>query len=202
MNVTVSQHTTRTLEDDVAEVRRLLANQKGPTLLVGHSYGGAIITEAGNDPKVAGLVYVAAFAPDDDESVQALLSNPQPGEPIPPILPPQNGLLFLDRAKFHESFCGDLPKPDAEFTADSQLGAGVAGLGGKITHAAWKSKPSWYLVATEDHMIPPAAQRKMAKRAGASATEQPGSHSVYISQPQAVVSLIRQAAGEAQLAAA
>jgi pimeloyl-ACP methyl ester carboxylesterase len=178
----------------VAVTRRALAAQDGPAILVGHSYGGVVITEAGTDPKVAGLVYIAAFAPDAGESVLKLIENPPPGAPVPPILPPQDGYLFLDKAKFAASFAADVKPETAAFMADSQVPWGVNALGGTITAPAWKTKPSWYLVATEDRMIPPDAQRAMSKRAGATVTEVSGSHSVYVSQPHAVAALIEKAA--------
>ena len=192
--VTVVQNPTVSLADDVAVTRRALAAQKGPVILVGHSYGGAVITEAGNDPKVAGLVYVAAFAPDKGESVSSLIQNPPPGAPVPPILPPQDGYLFLDKAKFAASFAADLSAEAAAFMADSQVPWGVDALSETITEPAWRSKPSWYLVATEDRMIPPDAQRAMSKRAGSTVVEVKGSHAVYVSQPAAVASLIEKAA--------
>jgi pimeloyl-ACP methyl ester carboxylesterase len=192
--VTVVQNPTTSLADDVAVTKRALAAQSGPAILVGHSYGGAVITEAGNDSKVAGLVYIAAFAPDKGESVSTLIENPAPGAPVPPILPPQDGFLFLDRAKFAASFAADV-KPDiAAFMADSQVPWGVDALAGKVSAPAWKTKPAWYLVTTEDRMIPPDAQRMMSKRAGATVVEVKGSHSVYVSQPQAVASIIEKAA--------
>lgn len=193
-NVTVVQNPTITLEGDVAATRRALATQDGPTLLVGHSYGGSVITEAGNDPKVAGLVYITAFAPDKGESVNSLGANPPPGAPVPPILPPQDGFLLLDRAKFPTSFAGDVNKEKAEFMADSQVPWGVQALAGTIGTPAWKSKRSWYLVVSEDKMIPPDAQRFMAKRAGSTVTETKGSHAVYVSQPELVAKLIETAA--------
>jgi pimeloyl-ACP methyl ester carboxylesterase len=192
--VSVVQNPTSSLADDVAATKRVLAGQKGPVVLVGHSYGGVVITEAGNDPKVAGLVYIAAFAPDKGESVAALIKDPPPGAPVPPILPPQDGYLSLDREKFAASFAGDLPKDKARFMADSQVPWGVEALTGTISEPAWKAKPSWYLVATEDRMIPPAAQRAMSKRAGSTVSESSGSHAVYLSQPEAVAAVIRQAA--------
>ena len=192
--VIVTQHPTVTLDDDVAYVRRAIASAKNPVVLVGHSYGGVVITEAGNDPKVASLTYIAAFAPDAGESVQALIANPPPGAPVPPILPPQDGFLFLDRDKFAASFAADVDPALAQFTADSQVPWGVDALAGKITTPAWKSKPTFYLVATDDHMIPPPAQRQMAERAGAKVTESPGSHSVFISHPDTVAQLIKKAA--------
>jgi pimeloyl-ACP methyl ester carboxylesterase len=192
--VTVVQNPTLSLAGDVAATKRALAAQNGPAVLVGHSYGGVVITEAGNDPRVAGLVYVAAFAPDKGESVSSLIKDPKPGAPVPPILPPQDGFLFLDRAKFAASFAADVDADAAQFMADSQVPWGVEALGGAITEPAWKAKPSWYLVATEDRMIPPDAQRAMSKRAGSAAVEVKGSHAVYVSQPRAVASLIEQAA--------
>jgi pimeloyl-ACP methyl ester carboxylesterase len=193
-NVSIVQNPTTSLADDVAATKLVLAQLSGPVVLVGHSYGGAVISEAGTDPKVKALVYIAAFAPDKGESVQTLIANPVPGAPVPPILPPQNGFLFLDRAKFAEAFAGDVTPAEAAFMADSQVPWGVNALAGAITVPAWKSKPSWYLVTTEDHMIPPPAQRQMAKRAGATVAEVKGSHAIYVSQPQAVIKLIERAA--------
>ncbi|WP_213435717.1 MULTISPECIES: alpha/beta hydrolase [Lysobacteraceae] len=193
-NVTIAQNPTTTLADDVAVVKRAIAQQDGPVVLVGHSYGGVVVSEAGTDPKVQSVVYIAAFAPDQGESVQTLIANPPPGAAVPPILPPQDGFLFLDRDKFAASFAGDIPAEDAKFMADSQVPWGVEALAGAVTTPAWKSKPSWYLVATDDHMIPPPAQQMMAKRAGATVVEVPGSHAIYVSQPAAVARLIAQAA--------
>jgi pimeloyl-ACP methyl ester carboxylesterase len=192
--VTIVQNPTISLADDVAVTKRAIAAQNGPVILVGHSYGGAVITEAGNDPRVAALVYVAAFTPDSGESVSALIKDPPPGAPVPPILPPQDGFLFLDKQKFPASFAADVRPDTAAFMADSQVPWGVEALNGTITEAAWRTKPSWYLVSTEDKMIPPEAQRIMAKRAGSAAVEVKGSHAVYVSQPQAVASLIEKAA--------
>jgi pimeloyl-ACP methyl ester carboxylesterase len=200
--VTIVQNPTISLADDVAVTKRAIAAQSGPVILVGHSYGGVVITEAGNDPKVAALVYIAAFAPDKGESVNALIKNPPPGAPVPPILPPQDGFLFLDKAKFTASFAADVAADTAAFMADSQVPWGVDALGGAISEAAWKMKPSWYLVSTEDKMIPPDAQRAMSKRAGSTVVEVKGSHSVYVSQPQAVASLIAKAATSVVAAAA
>jgi len=193
-HVSVVQIPTLSLADDVMATRRVIGAQDGPVILVGHSYGGTVITEAGNDPQVAGLVYVAAFAPDAGESVASLIKDPPPDAPVPPILPPQDGYLLLDRAKFPASFAADVDPEKATFMADSQVPWGVAALSGSIDEPAWKSKPSWYLVTTEDKMIPPAAQRFMAKRAGSTVTEVPGSHAVYLSQPAAVAALIERAA--------
>ena len=193
-NVSVVQNPTSSLEDDVAVTKLALAAQNGAALLVGHSYGGAVITQAGTDPKVVGLVYIAAFAPSDGESVNALIANPAPGAPLPPILPPVNGYLFLDKAKFRASFAGDVDAAKAAFMADSQVPWGIHALDGKISTAAWKTKPSWYLVTTEDRMIPPDAQRFMAKRAGATVVEERGSHAIYVSRPEVVAELIAKAA--------
>ena len=193
-NVNIVQNPTLTLADDVAATRLVIAQAKGPVVLVGHSYGGVVITEAGNDPKVAKLVYIAAFAPDKGESVAKLIENPPPGAPVPPILPPQNGYLFLDKAKFAASFAGDVDAEKAAFMADSQVPWGVEALSGTISEPAWKTKQSWYLVATEDKMIPPPAQHFMSKRAGSTVVEVKGSHAIYVSQPKAVAAIIESAA--------
>ena len=192
--VSIVQNPTVSLADDVAVTKRTLAAQDGPAILVGHSYGGVVITEAGNDPKVAALVYIAAFAPDKGESVSALIKNPPPDAPVPPILPPQDGFLLLDRPKFRASFAADVSADAAAFMADSQVPWGLDALNGAVTDPAWKTKPSWYLVATEDKMIPPDAQRAMSKRAGSTVVEVKGSHAVYVSQPQAVANLVAKAA--------
>ena len=196
-DVTIVQNPTASLVDDVAVTRRALAAQSGPAILVGHSYGGAVITEAGTDPAVAGLVYVAAFAPDKGESVASLIKDPVPGAPVPPILPPQDGYLFLDRATFHASFAADVSAEAAAFMADSQVPWGVEALAGAVTEPAWRTKPSWYLVATDDRMIPPDAQRGMSRRAGSAVVEVKGSHAVYVSQPRAVADVIAKAASGA-----
>jgi pimeloyl-ACP methyl ester carboxylesterase len=199
-NVSIVQNPTLSLADDVAATKRIIAREKGSVILVGHSYGGVVITEAGNDPKVAGLVYIAAFAPDKGESVAALIKDPPPGAPVPPILPPQDGFLFLDRAKFAASFAADVAKDKAEFMADSQVPWGVEALSGSISVPAWKNKPSWYLIATDDKMIPPPAQQFMSKRAGSTGVEVKGSHSVYVSKPDEVAALIEEAAKGVKLA--
>jgi pimeloyl-ACP methyl ester carboxylesterase len=197
--VSVVQNPTLSLEDDVEAVRRIIDMQVEPVILVGHSYGGAVITEAGNDPKVAALVYIAAFAPDAGESVNTLIADPPPGAPVPPILPPQDGFLFLDRGKFHDSFAGDIPAEQAAFMADSQVPWGVGALGGTISEPAWRSKPSWYLVTKDDRMIPPPAQRTMAERAGSTVVEVAGSHSIYVSQPAAVAGIIEKASSAVEV---
>jgi len=192
--VSIVQNPTISLADDVAVTKRVLATHDDPAILVGHSYGGAVITEAGNDPKVAGLVYIAAFALDDGESVSSLIKDPPPGASVPPILPPVDGYLFLDQTKFPSSFAADVDAEKAAFMADSQVPWGAEALNGTISHAAWRAKPSWYLVATEDKMIPPPAQRFMAERAGSTVVEVAGSHAIYVSQPDAVAKLIKTAA--------
>ena len=197
-SVRVVQNPALSLGDDVAVTKRAIASADGPVILVGHSYGGAVVTEAGNDAKVKGLVYITAFAPDRGESVSSLIANPAPGAPVPPILPPQDGFLFLDRSKFAASFAADVEPTLAAFMADSQVPWGVEALAGAISNPAWRSKPSWYLVASDDKMIPPPAQRSMAKRAESKVVETTGSHSVYVSKPRDVAALIARAAREAQ----
>lgn len=193
-DVTIVQNPTTSLADDVAVTKRAIAAAKGDVVLVGHSYGGVVVSEAGTDPKVSSVVYIAAFAADAGESVSSLIANPPPGASVPPILPPVDGFLMLDKAKFAASFAADVKPEVASFMADSQVPWGVAALEGKVTKPAWKVKPSWYLVATDDHMIPPPAQRQMAGRAKAKTVEVPGSHAIYVSNPKAVADLIEQAA--------
>jgi pimeloyl-ACP methyl ester carboxylesterase len=191
--VSIVQNPTISLADDVSSTRRVVAAQNGPVVLVGHSYGGAVITEAGNDPKVVALVYIAAFAPDKGESVSTLIKDPPAGAPVPPILPPQEGYLLLDKGKFPASFAADVDPGRAAFMADAQVPWGLEALAGTISEPAWRSKPSWYLIATDDRMIPPPAQRFMSKRAGATVVEVAGSHAIYVSQPAAVAGLIAKA---------
>ncbi|MEU0821679.1 alpha/beta fold hydrolase [Streptomyces mirabilis] len=192
--VAVVQNPTLSLAGDVAATRQVLDGLDGPAVLVGHSYGGVVITEAGSHPNVAALAYIAAFAPDTGESVSSLIADPPPGAPVPPILPPQDGFLFLDRDRFAASFAADVPEKLAAFMADSQVPWGVMALAGAVSEPAWQNKPSWYLVATDDHMIPPAAQRAMSERAKAIVSETPGSHAVYVSRPAVVAAVIAQAA--------
>ncbi len=161
-DVTIVQNPTTSLKADVAATKAAIRAQTKPVILVGHSYGGVVITESGTDPRVAGLVYITAFAPDKGESVSSLIANPPPGAPVPPILPPQDGFLLLDRGKFAASFAADVKPELAAFMADSQVPWGLDALNGAVTEPAWKSKPSWYLVATDDKMIPIGAQRMMA----------------------------------------
>jgi pimeloyl-ACP methyl ester carboxylesterase len=195
--VSVVQNPTLSLADDVAVTLRTLDALDGPAILVGHSYGGVVISEAGTHDKVAGLVYVAAFAPDTGESVSSLIANPVPGAPVPPILPPQDGFLFLDRDKFAESFAADVDPAKAAFMADSQVPWGVEALAGPVTKPAWQVKPCWYLVAGDDRMIPPPAQRAMAARAGAKVEEVAGSHAFYVATPASAAALIEKAAAGA-----
>jgi Alpha/beta hydrolase family len=187
--VRIVQNPTVSLDGDVTATRQVLDTLDGPTVLVGHCYGGAAITQAGTHPNVVALVYIAAFTPDKGESVNTLIADPPPGAPVPPILPPADGLLLLDRDKFAASFAGDLPAQQAAFMADSQLPWGVNALAGAVSEPAWRIKPSWYLVATDDRMIPPPAQRAMSERAGSSVVEVAASHSVDVSQPAAVAAV-------------
>ncbi|MFJ3903951.1 alpha/beta fold hydrolase [Streptomyces sp. NPDC090025] len=193
-DVRIVQNPTKSLADDVAVTRGVLNDIPGPVVLVGHSYGGAVITEAGNHDKVEALVYVTAFAPDQGESVDTLLGGFPADGPQPPILPPVDGSLFLDRGRFAEAFAADVSAQDAAFMADSQVPWGLDALGGTVTKAAWQTKPSWYLHVTEDRMIPPAAQTAMARRIGATVAETPGSHAIYVSRPEVVADLIKKAA--------
>jgi pimeloyl-ACP methyl ester carboxylesterase len=193
-NVVVVQNPTISLADDVAVTKRAIDSAGGDVILVGHSYGGAVISQAGNDSKVKGLVYITAFALDKGESVASLIAHPAPGAPVPPILPPQNGFLMLDKAKFPEAFAADVNPELASFMANSQVPWGLEALNGVVTEPAWKAKPTWYLIATTDHMIPPAAQHFMAERAKATIAEAPGSHAIYVSSPDVVARFIERAA--------
>lgn len=199
-DVTVVQNSTASLDGDVAAAKQAIAHAKGDVILVGHSYGGVVITEAGNDPKVAGLVYIAAFAPAAGESLASLSANPPPGVAVPPTLPPENDSILLDRAKFPASFAADLPLKDAEFMAAAQIPVGLAAIKGAVSHPAWQDKPVWYLVAGQDKMIPPAAERQMAERAHAKVSEIAASHAVYVSHPKVVAALIEKAASSQQAA--
>jgi pimeloyl-ACP methyl ester carboxylesterase len=192
--VSVVQNPTISLTGDVAATRAVLDTLDGPAVLVGHSYGGVVITEAGNHPKVDSLVYITAFAPDAGESVGTLIANPPPGASAPPILPPVDGFLMLDKAKFAAAFAGDVRPEKAEFMANSQVPWGLDALNGAVSTPAWKTKPSWYLVVTEDKMIPPPAQEFMSHRAGATVKKVGGSHAIYVSNPQAVADIIKEAA--------
>jgi pimeloyl-ACP methyl ester carboxylesterase len=193
-NVSVVANPNTSLADDVTATNRVLDRIDGPVILVGHSYGGAIITEAGTSEKVVGLVYISAFVPDSGESLLKLLQSGPPS-PNSGILPPsKDGFVWYDKAKYHSGFCADLSKEKADFMADSQVPVSASVFGSTITNAAWKTKPSWYVVATEDQTIPADAERFMAKRANAKVTEIKGSHVVFISQPKAVAAVIVSAA--------
>lgn len=196
-DVAVVQNPLTSLADDVAATRRAIAAAEGKVILVGHSYGGVVVSEAGTDPKVAGVVYIAAFAPDAGESVATLIAASVPGAPAPPTLPPSDGYLVLDRAKFVEAFAADVRPDLASFMAAAQLPWGIDALSGTVTEPAWRVKPTWYLVASDDRMIPPAAQRSMAARAGATVEETTGSHAIYVSKPAVVAAMIEKAARDA-----
>ena len=193
--VRVVRNPTVSLQDDVAATKMIIGEQSDPVVLVGHSYGGTVITEAGNHPNVAALVYIAGWVPDAGESQETLIARVPSGVPSAgdSILPPQDGFLLLDREKMPASFAGDLSADEAAFMADSQVPWGLEALTGTISEAAWRSKPSWYLVATEDRMIPPQLQRWMSERAGMTVEEAAGSHAIYVSRPDVVADLIRSA---------
>ena len=195
--VAVVQNPTLSLAGDVGATRQVLDGLDGPAVLVGHSYGGAVITEAGTHPGVAALAYIAAYAPGQGESLSTLIGEAPADAPAPPILPPRDGFLFLDRDKFAAAFAADVPQPVAAFMADSQVGFGVDALTGAISEPAWQTKPSWYLVTTRDQMIPPPQQHAMSQRAKATVTETAASHAVFVSQPAIVAQLIKQAASAA-----
>ncbi len=196
-NVSVVGNPNFGLDEDAAATQRVLNRIDGPVILAGHSYGGAIITKAGNAPNVAGLVYVSAFAPDEGESLGSLLASGGPVDPKSGILPPEEGYVWYDKAKFHEGFCADLPEDLASFMADSQIPVAASAFGYVNTAPAWKTKPSWYCVATEDHTIPPDAERFFGQRMGAKVTEIQGSHVIFISQPEKVADIIEDAAKNA-----
>lgn len=191
-NVSVAQPPETSLEDDVAATNRLLDRQDGPAILVGHSYGGAIITEAGNNSQVKALVYVAAFQPDAGESVGALLQSKPPVSHS--LVPTADGFLYIDLANFHADFAADLPLAVSDFMARSQVGLSVKAVGATIVNPAWKTKPSYAIVAKDDHSINPELERSMYKRSGSITTEISGSHAIYISQPKAVAKVIEKAA--------
>lgn len=188
--VSIVQNPLTSLADDVAALNRVLARQQGPVLLVGHSYGGAVITEAGGASNVAGLVYVAAFVPDVGESLMTLLA----GGEQPPLQPSTDGFLFFDLAIFPQAFAQDLDPGRAAFLAASQAPTAAAAFAAPMTQAAWRSKPSFYVVSSEDRIIPPDAQRRMAGRAKTAITEIAASHAIYISQADAVADAIHRAA--------
>ncbi len=188
--VSIAQIPLTSLADDVAATQRVLERQTGPTILVGHSYAGVVIGEAGGAANVSGLVYVSAFMPDAGESLLAMIAGGAP----PPLQPSKDGFLFFDPAVFPQAFANDLSAEQGAFLADAQIPVAAAAFNSSATKPAWKVKPSWYLVATDDHIIPAAAARAWAKRAGSTVVEIKGSHAVFISQPEAVAALIETAA--------
>jgi pimeloyl-ACP methyl ester carboxylesterase len=190
--VSVVQQPLTSLGDDVAATKRVLDLQQGPTILVGHSYGGVVITEAGNAPNVVGLVYIAAFIPDQGESALGLLSTAPAANND--IRATKDDFLYLDPVAFPADFAADLPPAQANFMARSQMMLAKAAATAAVTTAAWHQKKSWALVASLDHNINPDLERRMAKRAGSETIEVPGSHAVYVSKPQDVAGLIERAA--------
>ena len=192
--VTVVQNPLTSLEDDVVATKVVLDRQDGPAILVGHSWGGAVITEAGNHPKVAGLVYVAAFQPDKGESALQWLQTAPPA-PENGVLPPDDkGIVYYDKAKYHAGFAADISKEEADFMYASQGAFYAKGFTTPITNAAWKDKPAYGLVATEDKSIAPEIQRNMYKRSNTKVTEVKGSHVIFMSQPETVAKVIIEAA--------
>ena len=180
----------------VAATKRIIEGVKSSLILVGHSYGGAVITEAGNEPQVRGLVYVAAFQPDNGETLGGLLKQNPPAANS--AVPAGEGYVIVNPKTFHADFAADVPAKEANFMAISQVPISVTAFGTPIVDAAWRSKPSWYAVATEDHMINPDLERFMAKRASSTTIEVKGSHAIFMSQPEAVAKLIEQAAKDAK----
>lgn len=193
-NVTIVQNPLTSLEDDVAATKVILDKQDGPAILVGHSWGGAVITEAGNHPKVAALVYVAAFQPGDGESALQWLQTAPPAAENGVLPPDDKGIVYYDKAKYHAGFCADISKEEADFMYASQGAFYAKGFITPITHAAWKDKPAYGLVATEDKSIAPEIQRNMYKRSNTKVTEIKGSHVIFMSQPKAVAKVIMEAA--------
>ncbi|MFT3827904.1 MAG: alpha/beta hydrolase [Chitinophagaceae bacterium] len=193
-NVTVVQNPLTSLEDDVAAAKVVLDRQNGPTVLVGHSWGGAVITEAGNHPNVAALVYVAAFQPDNGESALQWLQTAPPAPENGVLAPDEKGIVYYDKAKYHAGFCADIPEDEAEFMYASQGAFYAKGFVTNITQAAWRNKPTYACIATEDKSIAPEIQRAMYKRSNTQATEVKGSHVIFMSQPEAVANVIEQAA--------
>lgn len=191
--VSIVQNPLTSFEDDVAATRRVLARQDGPAILVGHSYGGSVITEAGTDPKVVGLVYVAAFAPEIGQSTLDQYAEVPPPPNFQPDVQP-DGFAFLRLDTFRAGFAGDSSEGDAAFLRAAQVPIAMRALEARVTVAAWQSRPNWYVVATEDGAIAPELLRRTARRIGATTTEVPGSHVVFLTQPRAVADVIDQAA--------
>ena len=193
-HVTVVQNPLTSLEDDVAATKLALDKQDGPTILAGHSWGGAVITEAGNHPKVAALVYIAAFQPDNGESALQWFQSAPPA-PENGVLPPdEKGIVYYDKNKFHAGFCADVPNAEADFMYASQGAFYAKGFTTTISNAAWRNKPTFGIVATDDKSIVPGIQRNMYKRSNTKVTEIKGSHAVYVSQPAKVAAVIMEAA--------
>ncbi len=195
-SVSIVQEPETSLADDAAATKRIIERVNAPLILVGHSYGGAVITQAGNEPQVRGLVYIAAFQPDTGETLGGLLKQKPPAANS--SVPAGEGYVIVDPKAFHADFAADLPAKEANFMAISQVPISVTGFGTPFTNAAWHNKPSWYAVATEDRMINPDLERFMAKRAGSTTIEVKGSHAIFMSQPKIVAKLIEQAAKEAK----
>ncbi|WP_175633994.1 alpha/beta fold hydrolase [Pedobacter ghigonis] len=194
--VTVVQNPLTSLEDDVAATNAVLDKQDGPTILVGHSWGGTVITQAGNHPKVAGLVYVAALQPDNGETSLQWLQTAPPAPENGVLNADDKGIIYYDKAKFHAGFCADISKTQADFMYASQGAFHAKGFLAPITKAAWRDKPAYAVIATEDKSINPDIQRAMYKRSNTKATEIKGSHVVFISQPKAVAEVIIAASKE------
>jgi pimeloyl-ACP methyl ester carboxylesterase len=195
--VLIVQNPTISLQGDVAATERAIAQARHPVVLVGHSYGGMVITEAGTHPKVRSLVYLAAFAPDAGESVETLASQPAPpDEPKAPLLPPQDGYLIVDPSRFPTAFAADIDPMTTRFMAAAQVPWGLEAVQTTITKVAWKTKPARHMVTTNDAMIPPTAQRTMAKRTGAKTVEIGSSHAVMLSHPREVADFIKEAAAQ------
>jgi len=192
--VLVVQNPTVTLEGDAAATEQVIAAAKHPVVLVGHSYGGAVVTQAGANPKVRSVVYIAAFAPDIGETVLQLASAETPGEPHAPLLPPNNGFLMVETAKFPDAFAAGVDPSLTRFMAASQVPWGLGAVGAKLTQAAWKDRPTYFMVTTKDHMVPPSSQRMMAKRANATVTEIVSPHAVMLAHPREVAAFIEKAA--------
>ena len=193
--VLVVQNPTITLEGDVAATERVIGQARHPVVLVGHSYGGAVITQAGDHPKVAAVVYIAAFVPDVGESVASLSEHPtEPGEAKAPVLPPLDGFLMVDPERFPQAFAADVGVERTRFMAAAQVPWGLDALTAKVTRTAWKSKPAHYMIAVNDLMIPPGAQRRMARRAGARMVEIESSHAVMLARPYEAATFIEGAA--------
>lgn len=196
--VLMVQNPTVTLDGDAEATRQVIARAKHPVVLVGHSYGGVVITKAGGDAKVKSLVYLAAYAPDEGESLAQLAAAPSPGEDSAPLLPPSDGFLLVDPQKFPTAFAADVDRAMTRFMAAAQVPWGLAAVEAKISDPAWKKKPTYFLVTARDHMIPPSKQRTEAARAKAKTLELQSSHAVMLAHPKEVAAFIRGAAEAAK----